>query len=145
MFLKSSTGMYGTQMDLPYRYNENLMKIISHCLVDRTPPNCLPTQDANEITTLNSPGTTVTFQEPTANDNSGQVNLRSRSHAPGAFFPTGTTEVCYTFADPTQNTVDCCLNVIVTPGKWSYLAFFKKFALPVSTICTNSPSFSPVL
>ena len=65
---------------------------------------------------LNSPGTTVTFQEPTANDNSGQVNLRSRSHAPGAFFPTGTTEVCYTFADAAQNTVDCCFDVTVTPG-----------------------------
>ena len=92
------------------------MEIIFYCLVAHTPPVCLPTQDASVTTTLGSPGTTVTFQEPTANDNSGTATLRSRTHSPGQFFPVGTTEVCYTFADPSGNTVDCCLDVIVREG-----------------------------
>ena len=89
------------------------MEILSYCLVDRTPPVCLPVQDASATTPLGSPGTTVTFQEPTANDNSGTATLRSRTHSPGQFFPVGPTEVCYTFADPSGNTVDCCLDVNV--------------------------------
>ena len=93
------------------------MLVIINTPVDTTPPVCRPTTPATGTTSLNGPGTTVTFTEPDANDNSGQVNLRSRTHSPGQFFPVGLTEVCYTFADPSQNTVDCCLNVNVIEGE----------------------------
>ena len=62
-------------------------------------------------------GTSVQFTEPRAQDNSGTANLQTRTHTPGAFFQVGTTEVCYTFADPSQNTVQCCFDVIIIEGK----------------------------
>ena len=81
-----------------------------------TPPVCGQTNTVTADTPLGSPGTVVQFTEPQATDNSGTVTLRSRSHSPGQFFQVGTTEVCYTFADPSQNTVDCCFDVIVVEG-----------------------------
>ena len=58
----------------------------------------------------------ITFTEPVATDNSGTVTLQSRTHVPGQFFLSGITEVCYTFDDPSLNSVDCCLNVVVIEG-----------------------------
>ena len=88
--------------------------------VDSTPPVCGQTSDVVETTPLGSPGTPVQFTEPQATDNSGTVTLRSRTHSTGQFFQVGTTQVCYTFADPSQNTVDCCFNVIVTEGEFGH-------------------------
>lgn len=73
--------------------------------------------DVTQTIGLGTFGTAVTFPEPMAQDNSGTATLRDRTHRPGAFFQVGTTEVCYTFADPSQNSVDCCFNVIIIEGK----------------------------
>ena len=99
----------------------NRIDLIYYFSVDRTSPVCGQTSDVVETTPLGSPGTVVQFTEPQATDNSGTVTLRSRSHSPGQFFQVGTTEVCYTFADPSQNTVDCCFNVIVTEGEFGHI------------------------
>ena len=61
-------------------------------------------------------GTTVDFNEPTAIDNSGTVNLISRTHQPGQFFPVGTNPVTYRFADPSGNVATFQFDVIVTQG-----------------------------
>ena len=91
--------------------------------VDAVPPQCVPpvSNDVTQTIDLGTFGASVTFPEPTAQDNSGVANLRTRSHRPGQFFQVGTTEVCYTFADPSQNSVDCCFNVIIIEGKQSNL------------------------
>ncbi|XP_072014192.1 hyalin-like [Amphiura filiformis] len=81
--------------------------------VDDQPPVCIPTNDVTETIDLGQFGRTVTFPEPRATDNSGTANLQSRSHTPGVFFQVGSTDVCYTFADPAGNTVDCCFQITI--------------------------------
>ena len=69
-----------------------------------------------------STGTTVTWQEPTATDDSGIQPNVMRSHAPGLFFPLGTTRVTYTFTDLSGNSAVCSFDVIVIGmyKKWQY-------------------------
>ncbi len=69
-----------------------------------------------EETSLGSPGTVVTWEEPTATDNSGVVALSERSHAPGSFFIVGTTDVTYTFTDVSGNQAQCTFTVTVVEG-----------------------------
>ncbi|XP_071819452.1 uncharacterized protein [Apostichopus japonicus] len=70
-------------------------------------------EDITRTVQLGSPGTVVTWPEPQVSDNSGIVNLVSQSHTPGSFFPVGTTEVTYTYADPTNNRVMVSFDVNV--------------------------------
>ena len=57
---------------------------------------------------------TATWTEPTALDNcAGAMTYTTRSHAPGAIFPVGTTTVTYTFTDGSGNTSTCVFDVIV--------------------------------
>ena len=70
---------------------------------------------------LNIGGLIVTYDEPTAIDNSGTVNLASRSRSPGQFFVVGSTQVTYVFVDPSGNNAICNFNVIVTEGKYSLI------------------------
>lgn len=65
---------------------------------------------------------TVSFQEPTATDNSGTVVLVSRSHAPGSIFHIGTTEVTYIFRDLNGNTGSCTFTVTVLRGMCIFIA-----------------------
>ncbi len=85
--------------------------------VDDEPPivNCI--EDISTTIPLNVGGTTVSFlREPTATDNSRQVELASQTHASGDFFVTGTTTVTYVFRDPSGNTADCVFTVTVVEG-----------------------------
>jgi hypothetical protein len=59
---------------------------------------------------------TATWTEPTATDNCTPAAslVRTRSHAPGATFPVGTTVVTYTFTDAAGNVSNVCsFNVVV--------------------------------
>ena len=73
--------------------------------------------DVSTTIPLNQGGTTVTWIEPTATDNSGTVTISSQSHAPGDFFATGVTSVTYVFVDPSGNGVSCIFSVDVVEGK----------------------------
>lgn len=57
-------------------------------------------------------GTNVTWTPPTATDNCA-VTL-TPSHAPGSFFPVGTTVVTYKAKDASNNETTCSFNVVVT-------------------------------
>lgn len=57
---------------------------------------------------------TATWTEPTAIDNCGGPVTWTRTHAPGAIFPVGTTTVTYTATDGSGNTATCTFNVTVT-------------------------------
>lgn len=76
-------------------------------------------EDITRTVQLGSPGTVVTWPEPQVSDNSGIVNLVSQSHTPGSFFPVGTTEVTYTYADPSNNRVMVSFDVNVIEGRLS--------------------------
>ncbi|PIK36144.1 hyalin [Apostichopus japonicus] len=83
--------------------------------VDEVPPviACVGL-DVSGTIPLNGFGTTVQFREPTATDNSGTANVQSRTHTPGQFFRSGTTQVTYVFIDPSGNTAECSFNIIIT-------------------------------
>jgi len=51
--------------------------------------------------------------EPTATDNCTAQPARTRTHAPNASFPVGTTTVIYTFTDGSNNTSICNFQVVV--------------------------------
>ncbi len=76
--------------------------------------NC---DDVGATVGLNIGGVIVTYDEPTAIDNSGTVNLASRTRSPGQFFVVGSTAVTYRFVDGSGNFAECTFNVIVTEGK----------------------------
>ena len=60
----------------------------------------------------------VSWTEPTALDDClGDMTYTTRSHAPGAVFPLGTTAVTYTFTDLASNTSTCTFNVTVTDNE----------------------------
>ena len=100
-------------MFLPWNYIT-----FSNFTVDRVPPVIL--QHCNDVTAtvgLNIGGIVVDWLEPSVSDNSGTVNLASRSHSPGQYFVVGSTEVSYRFADPSGNAATCTFDVIVIEGR----------------------------
>ena len=91
--------------------------------MDRVPPTVLCPNDITMTVPLGTPGITVRWDEPTAQDNSGVVTLSSRSHSPGQFFPVDSTTVTYEFRDPSGNTASCSFTVTLIASKTMYLAF----------------------
>ncbi|XP_072172386.1 uncharacterized protein [Diadema setosum] len=94
--------------------NTNCVFTVTITAVDTTAP--VITVNSGSIVRqveVGSPGTTVTYTEPTATDNSGTVFLVSRTAQPGDFFPVGSTVVEYVFADPSGNTATGTFTVTV--------------------------------
>lgn len=87
--------------------------------VDPTPPVCTPPQDISRTIPLGSGTTSITWTEPRATDNCGQVTLQSRTHEPGDQFGRGTTSVTYVFVDGSQNAVTCGFSITIIEGKFS--------------------------
>ncbi len=86
----------------------------SATLPDSTPPvifGC-PSDVVRSIA-LGLTGSTATWTEPTATDDSGIVNLTLKSHEPGSFFSTGITQVTYVFVDGAGNRATCLFNVVI--------------------------------
>ncbi|XP_022082302.1 mucin-2-like isoform X2 [Acanthaster planci] len=83
-------------------------------LPDTIPPMITSlSEDVTVTVPFGSPGTTVSWPEPTATDNSGSFTT-TKTDEPGSFFPTGSvTPVTYTFTDPAGNTVSTTLTVRV--------------------------------
>ena len=82
---------------------------------DTTPPtimNC--PMDINLALPVGQTTGQVFWTEPTATDNDGQMPLQSSTHLPGEGFPSGTTQVTYTFLDQALNPSICTFNVILT-------------------------------
>lgn len=79
---------------------------------DVTPPvfsNCIADVTVNAGAACSA---TVTWAAPSASDACSAVTL-TRSHAPGASFPVGTTRVTYTATDASNNSATCSFNVVV--------------------------------
>ena len=60
---------------------------------------------------------TATWTVPSAVDDSGGTVTVTSNRSPGDSFPVGTTQVTYTFRDPSQNFATCTFSVTVT-GKF---------------------------
>ncbi|KAJ8046343.1 Hyalin [Holothuria leucospilota] len=96
-------------------------------LVDDSPPRVECGPDITRETPMATGGLQVNFEECTATDDSGTAILLSRSSSPGQFFPIGSTEVVYTFTDPTGNTATGSFTITVVGGeKFSTLLFVTK-------------------
>ena len=85
--------------------------------VDSIPPTVSCIDDFTRSIGLNLGGASVSWFEPTASDNSGVVSLASRTHAPGAFFAVGNTDVTYRFVDGSGNGASCTFTISVEEGK----------------------------
>ncbi len=71
-------------------------------------------EDQTFTASANQCGAVVNFDIPTATDNSGNVSITQVSGpAPGDFFPVGTSIVKFTATDPSNNSVDCSIEIIV--------------------------------
>ncbi len=55
----------------------------------------------------------INFLEPTAEDESDEVNVVFRSHMPGDCFNVGTTAVTYVFSDAVGNLEQYTFSVII--------------------------------
>ena len=88
--------------------------------VDNSPPSIRGVQDITVEIPLGTGGTTVTWEEPTATDNSGIAMLTSQTHKSGDVFPTGTSTVRYIFADTAGNEALTSFDVTVIEGKLQY-------------------------
>ena len=100
----------------PSLYSDQIAMLSTPHTVDNIAPvvNCI--NDVTTTVTAGSTGTSVSWIEPTATDNSGIVSLTGRTHAPGSFFSVGTTQVTYTFTDGSGNSATCTFNVFVIAG-----------------------------
>ncbi|XP_072046098.1 hyalin-like [Amphiura filiformis] len=76
--------------------------------VDTKPPYVISCpSNIYKTVELGTPGTTVSWYEPTADDNSGDVTLSKSTHKSGELFEIGSTSVSYTFMDRSNNTATC--------------------------------------
>ncbi|XP_030831233.1 mucin-17 isoform X5 [Strongylocentrotus purpuratus] len=82
---------------------DNELPVISNC-----PPSPL-----NTAIDLGQTSAQVTWPTVVATDNSGVVNILSRSHISGDSFPVGATTVTIEFVDPSSNTAQCLFVVNV--------------------------------
>ncbi|XP_033626652.1 uncharacterized protein LOC117289582 isoform X20 [Asterias rubens] len=83
---------------------------------DNLPPvvnNC-PVQGVVQTAPQGTTSAVVTWNEPSATDNSGGFVQRSSNRSPGQNFPLGVTEITYTFTDPSGNQAFCRFTVTVT-------------------------------
>jgi hypothetical protein len=95
---------------------------------------------------------TATWTEPTATDNCTAAGslVRTRSHAPGAVFPVGTTTVTYTFADAAGNvSLPCSFTVTVVDNTAPTITCPGNIANPpinaagcLATVATANPTFN---
>ena len=88
--------------------------------MDTIPPVISCINDIVQTVNFGTPGTSVSWTEPTATDNSGIVSLTQRTHAPGNFFLVGSTDVTYTFTDGSGNSANCIFTVTVVERKYCY-------------------------
>ena len=84
--------------------------------MDDVAPVVLCIDDIVETIGVNIGGAQISWVEPTATDNSGVVNLLSRSRTQGQFFVVGDTDVVYRFADGAGNVAECAFVVSVVEG-----------------------------
>ena len=101
-------------MFIPFHTGDTTPPVVTSC------PN-----DITESVPFLSTGTTVTWTEPTAIDNSGAFDT-SQTRTSGSFFAVGESEVLYVFRDAAENEARCSFTVrIIQQGENTF-----KFSLP---------------
>ncbi|XP_072013342.1 scavenger receptor cysteine-rich domain-containing protein DMBT1-like isoform X2 [Amphiura filiformis] len=82
---------------------------------DTEPPEITdcPTTIFTTVYDRSSQDVSVSWRQPIATDNSGEIPSVTISHPPGSVFPIGFTIVTYTFMDPAGNQAECNFEVIV--------------------------------
>ena len=90
------------------------------------------------------PTGTVTWEDPTATDNSGSATVTTNYDSPYAF-PIGTTEVEYIAMDSSGNEAECAFNVTVigkclfgVNTRHHYICRIKQFLCHLHRICSSS-------
>ena len=93
-----------------------IILFVLYLLVDTQAPvvsNC-PTNTITSTLPVGTSVVTVSWTEPTANDNSQLQVQVDQTNSPGQFFRQGSEEVVYTFRDSVNNVAECRFMVVVT-------------------------------
>ena len=88
---------------------------------DTIPPtitSCPSSEINSKIMGASDIATTVSWIEPSASDESGNVTLIVKTHSSGQMFKVGSTTVMYMFADSSNNIASCTFGVTVSRGKY---------------------------
>ena len=86
--------------------------------MDTTPPHIYKCPPDKTITVeLGEDGSSYSWPQPYARDDSGNVTLVRQTHRPGFVFGFGYTTVTYVFADLSGNQATCDFVVTVESGK----------------------------
>ena len=103
---------------------KNTTSVLYFNSVDEVPPYHIGCpRDISDTVAIGQPGKTITWEEPSSNDNSGVSTIKSKTHNPGSFFQVGSTTVTYVFADEADNTAECVFDVVISEGKRGTLCF----------------------
>ena len=102
---------------------------------DNTPPQISNCPSDKTITVeLGEDGSSYSWTQPTAKDDSGNVTLVSQNYRPGFVFGFGPNTVTYVFADPSGNRATCDFVVTVESGKaWEQNSAATSAASPLGT------------
>ena len=98
---------------------------------DTIPPtimSCPSTEITSKITDNSDSAATVmtvSWIEPTAVDESGNVTLLVKTHSSGQIFKVGSTTVMYLFADSSNNIASCSFDVTVTLRKCIFFLYLR--------------------
>ncbi len=90
--------------------------VITVCKFFISSPVLICSNDISRTIPLGSGGVSIIYDETTATDNSGIVNVVGCSHNSGYLFTPGTTVVNYVVSDPSDNTAECSWLVTVIEG-----------------------------
>ena len=87
------------------------MTFLSVTPIDLNGPTVQNCPQSITVETIGTTSAVVTWDEPTATDDSGIPPTVTRSHQPGQSFPVGTQQVTYTFTDQAGNQATCSFTV----------------------------------
>ena len=76
---------------------------------------------------IGSSDTSVSWLEPSAYDESGNVTLLVKTNSPGDRFGIGTSTVIYLFADPSNNMASCDFKITAQSGELCF-SFENKYS-----------------
>ena len=80
---------------------------------------------------IGTPGTSVTWTEPSVTDASGDVTLLAKTHSSGQLFGVGTTIVTYLYADPFNNIATCTFQIIGSGGELHKMIYNHKKSVEI--------------
>ena len=95
----------------------NLNDLLFYTVDTTSPEVVFCPSDIKTNVEIGTPGTSVTWTEPSVTDVSGNVTLLAKTHSSGQLFGGGITTVTYLYADPSNNIASCTFQITGNNGE----------------------------